>query len=89
MKGNLNEELKLLAVEIADDCMRDTVETYGVGIEGKPRHYSLADEMGHEVQTLEQAAAMLREAHDYLKARGLAVLTTDEHGTVIQLIDPE
>lgn len=87
MSAQLSMALMQRAVEIADSCMRSDIECHCVHIGGVlTGRYGLVDENCVEVRTLAASDPAIREAFDYLRARGLAELNTDDHGEVIQLL---
>lgn len=71
------------AVSIADDCMTDQLASYGVPIDAATMLYGMADDSGHEVRTLAEAGACMREASQWLIDRGLAVLETEGDGNQV------
>lgn len=83
----LTPKLQLRAVAIADECMRAVVECEGVGLpRSRDSRYGLTDENQREVRSIEDASASLREAFEYLRDRGLALLTSDRRGDVIEIL---
>lgn len=82
----LTPDLQARAVEIADSVCRSDVECYGVLLGGlHSRRYGLTDDSQCEVAMLDEASEVLREAFEYLRDRGLAVLESDNECDVIVL----
>jgi hypothetical protein len=76
------------AYAIADEAMQVALNSYCALTLEEPAHRYLVDEDGCEVKQFCDAATEIREAFDYLAARGLAELRSDDHGEYIVLKEP-
>lgn len=84
----MNDPLTARAFAIADDAMLTAVVSYGSGSIDSAV-YGMCGDNGREVRTVAQACPELREAVEWLTARGLAKLGSDERGDTIELLDVE
>ena len=75
--------LMVRAFEIADAAMIVAATCYGVP-NGEDR-YGMANGDGQEVRTVAEAGEEMREAVEWLTARGLATVARDAHGDVLTL----
>jgi hypothetical protein len=73
------------ALAIADESMLDLLETHCVISASEPGKFGLANEDSSEVQRLEDTERATRGAYEWLLARGLVCLKTDEHGEYLEL----
>ncbi len=76
------------AFAIADDAMITALVSYGSGAIDSPI-YGMCDGNGREVRSVAEASAELREAVEWLVARGLAKLFSDKQGDTVELLDAE
>lgn len=86
---NRSDNLTDRAYAIADEASLALIRCEGIPIQGDDEpFFALCDEEQQEVSYLHDAAPYIREAFDYLAARGLAELRSDADGEYIHLKEP-
>jgi len=73
-------EMIARAFAIADQAMLELLQSECVPIDGEGVRLGLCDEACGEVGTLTEASAAIREAVDWLNARGYVEIGRSEHG---------